>query len=220
MDYVLKTKAIDKLDSQLETVDPESLRHHILEKAKDFKTTWIEFGQALYPVWRDKAYRDWGFLTFEGYVVKEVGIRKETAMKLLRSYSFLEKEEPKYISRDHYQELKPGNVPCYESVDILRRVKNKGLLKEEDYGRLRENVLDKAQEPKQIKQELTTLIRQREELTPQEAQSKERLKQVNRMISALKVAKRDIELLQILPVGLVKDIDVLISRIEKEIEKK
>jgi len=96
------TKALDRIESQLETLDDNSLRHHCLTCAKEFKTSWIELGRALYAVSKNKSYRDWGFNSFEGYAAKEIGVRKQTAMKLIKSYMFLEKEEAWYL--EHQKE--------------------------------------------------------------------------------------------------------------------
>ena len=73
-------------------LDPQSFRYSVLEAARGFKSSWIDLGQLLYSVSKDKKYKDWGFLTFEAYCEKEVGIKQATAMKMLKSYYFLEKE--------------------------------------------------------------------------------------------------------------------------------
>ena len=73
-----RTKSIERLEQKMEDMDRDSLRYHILENAKMFKTSWIELGQALYSVWKNKMYRDWGYMTFDAYTSKEIGIKKQT----------------------------------------------------------------------------------------------------------------------------------------------
>ena len=85
----MKTKSIDRLEEKMKGLDSESLRYHILESAKNFKSSWVNLGQGLYSVWKDKLYKEWGYSTFESFSAKELGIRKQTALKLLRSYYFL-----------------------------------------------------------------------------------------------------------------------------------
>jgi len=81
----------------MSSLDAESMRYHVLESAKNFKNILDRAGRSLYSVWKDKLYKDWGFSTFDIYTVKRLVIKKPTAMKLLRSYYFLEKEEPAYL---------------------------------------------------------------------------------------------------------------------------
>ncbi|NQS99852.1 MAG: hypothetical protein HQ595_02110, partial [Candidatus Omnitrophica bacterium] len=50
----MKTKSIRELERKLEGVPVSSLRHQVLDNAKSFKTSWIDLGQALYTVWKDK----------------------------------------------------------------------------------------------------------------------------------------------------------------------
>src|SRR5487761_2441298 len=88
-----KTKSIHNLEERMGHLEPESLRYQVLDAAKSFKSSWIQLGQFLFTVYKDKLYRDWAYQTFEAYCAKEIGIRQNTAIKLLKSYSFLEKEE-------------------------------------------------------------------------------------------------------------------------------
>ena len=50
------------------TEQSDDLRAHIAQHAKDFKLSWVQLGQGLYSVWRDKLYHSWGFEKFEDYV--------------------------------------------------------------------------------------------------------------------------------------------------------
>ncbi|MFH1381247.1 MAG: hypothetical protein ABIH57_03655, partial [Candidatus Omnitrophota bacterium] len=81
----IKTKAIERIETKMENMDGDSVRYLVLNSAKAFKKSWITLGQALYTVWKDKLYKNWGYNTFEAYTTKETGIRKQTALKLLRS---------------------------------------------------------------------------------------------------------------------------------------
>ena len=83
------TKSLQNIEEKMKGLDENSLRYHILESAKSFKTSWVELGRSLYSVWKDKLYKEWGYSTMDAYTGKEIGIRKQTAMKLLKSYYFL-----------------------------------------------------------------------------------------------------------------------------------
>ena len=213
-----KSKSLDSINQKLESVEPNSLRSQILQSAKNFKTSWIELGQSLYSVWKDKLYKEWGFSTFDIYASKEIGIRKQTAMKLLRSYCFLEKEEPVYLKKDYLESSDPASMPSYEAVDILRLAKNKKVLDEDEYSDLKKNVFEKGKDPRELKKDLTALIRERKELEPEEAREQRRQATLKRFVSTLKSLCHEIEASKLLPMSIVKDANRLIDAIESELE--
>lgn len=212
-----KTKAIQEIERKMQGLDENSLRHKVLRNVINFKTSWIDLGQSLYSVWKDKLYRDWGYLTFEAYASKEIGVRKETAMKLLRSYYFLEKEEPQYLKREISDPSGAANLPSYESVNLLRLAKNRKEIDDSDYESLKKNVFEKGKDARDVRKDLTTLIRQREELDPQEARNNRKSAAVKRVVATLKALKNDIEIAKLLPLSTIKDIKDLIAKLEEEI---
>jgi regulator of replication initiation timing len=213
----IKTKSIEAIEQKMQGVEENSLRYHILESAKNFKTSWVDLGQSLYSVWRDKLFKEWGFNQFDAYVSKEIGIRKQTAMKLLKSYYFLEKEEPQYLKEDYVESADAASVPGYESIDLLRQARNKKELDSEDYNNLKEEIFQKGKDFREVKKGLTALIRERKELDPEEAREKRRLSTLKRFLSTLVSLKREIEADKLLPSTIVRDTADLIKRIESEI---
>ncbi|MBU1726164.1 MAG: hypothetical protein KJ880_00835 [Candidatus Omnitrophica bacterium] len=211
-----KTKSLKNIEEKMQEVEPGSLRYKILENAKYFKSSWIELGQALYSVWKDKIYKEWGYSAFDIYTAKEVGVRKETAMKLLRSYYFLEKEEPQYLKSDYIASSDAATVPTFESVDVLRTAKNKKL-DNHDYESLKKEIFEKGKDFREVKKDLTSMIRQRQELEPEEAYEKKRLAMVRRLIGSLKSIRQEAETLKLLPAPLLKEISSLVSKLEQEI---
>ena len=163
----MNTKSLHIIEQRMQGLNADSFRYHVLECTKHFKSSWIDLGQALYSVWKDKKYKEWGYNTFDVYTAKEIGIRKQTAMKLLRSYYFLEQEEPTYLQSDYTQSTEAAIVPSFESIDILRLARNKKMLDKEDYANLKQDVFQKGKDSRQIKKDLTALIRQRQELEPE-----------------------------------------------------
>jgi len=212
-----KTKAIRSLEEKMEGIDEASLRYQVLEKAKSFKTSWIMLGQMLYSVWKNKMHKDWGYSEFDVYTRKEVGIRKETALKLLRSYSFLETEEPKYVSREYMEEGEVAAIPNYESVDVLRRAsKNKNVEKEE-YENLKKGVFEKGKEAKELRKELNVIIRKNSDLDPEEANERKKNAAVRRVLSILRGLKNEFGKGGVLPPEIIKETDKLISMLEEEV---
>ncbi|MFH1360844.1 MAG: hypothetical protein ABIJ41_07450 [Candidatus Omnitrophota bacterium] len=206
------TRSIDIIDQRMVGLDAQSFRYHVLKTAKTFKTSWIDLGRALYAVWKDKKYKEWGYQTFETYTAKEIGIRKATSIKLLRSYSFLEKEEPEYLKDDHSQPEGVSSLPSYESIDILRLAKNKKI-SDNEYNALKEKVFKKGKEAHELRRDLTSIIREREELSSQEAFEQKKEKHVKRLLGTLKLLEREISESKSLPHAILKDIQVLIKRI-------
>jgi len=194
------------------------LRYHVLESAKNFKTSWIELGRSLYSVWKDKMYKEWGFGTFDAYTAKEIGIKKPTAMKLLRSYYFLEKEEPAYLKSDYAEKADTARLPSYEAVDLLRKAKDKKTLDQEDYSKLKKDIFDGGKDVQAVKRDLTSLIRQRQELDPDAAYKNRRLATLKRFIGSLKALKQEAEISKLLPAQLIREVQELIKKIEGEIQ--
>jgi hypothetical protein len=213
-----KTKSLSAIEEKMADVDEGSLRYKILSSAKSFKTSWIDLGQSLYSVWKDKLFKDWGFLTFDAYTSKEIGIRKNTALKLLKTYYFLEKEEPHLLDKGYVETKDASEVPSYEAVDVLRLAKKKQTLDEDDYKRFRRDVLEKGKDAREVKKDLTALIKQREELEPDEARKKKREATIKRLLTTLRSLKTEIEVTKVLPSDVLKQTRMLIDRIEAEIE--
>jgi hypothetical protein len=212
-----KTKSLSAIEEKMADVDEGSLRYKILSSAKSFKTSWIDLGQSLYSVWKDKLFKDWGFLTFDAYTSKEIGIRKNTALKLLKTYYFLEKEEPHLLDKGYVETKDASEVPSYEAVDVLRLAKKKQALDEDDYKRFRRDVLEKGKDAREVKKDLTALIRQREELEPDEARKRKREATIKRLLTTLKSLRREMEVTKMLPSDILKQTIALISRMEAEI---
>jgi hypothetical protein len=213
----LKTKSLKRIEQRMEGLDDDSLRYRVLESAKNFKASWINLGQALYSVWKDKLYKKWEYGSFEAYTSKEIGVRKQTAMKLLRSYCFLEKEEPALLKGDYMDSADAAGVPTYESIDVLRLAKGKKMLDDQDYINLKKEVFEKGKDPRAVRRDLTAIIRQRQELDPEEAAQQRRFVTVRRLLSALKSLKREVEILKLLASSDVGQITSLINKLEEEI---
>ncbi|MFA5089834.1 MAG: hypothetical protein WC510_02215 [Candidatus Omnitrophota bacterium] len=212
-----KTKSIRDIEQKMQGLDESSLRYRILENTKSFKTSWIALGQALYSVWKDKIYRQWGYQAFDAYTSREIGIKKHTAMKLLRSYYFLEKEEPGYLRPDYIESAPASSVPGYDSIDVLRLVKNKKVLDEGDYARFKKEIFENGKDASGVRKDLVALIREREEVDPGEAAQKRREAILRRFLSTLKSLKKEIEIARLLPVSIINEAEELIERLESEI---
>ncbi|NQT07319.1 MAG: hypothetical protein HQ575_07255 [Candidatus Omnitrophica bacterium] len=212
----MKTKGIKQIENRMDNLESNSMRYKILDSAKSFKSSWINLGQALYTVWKDKLYKEWGFVKFDAYTKKEIGIRKETALKLLKSYYFLEKDESGYLDRDGKEEKSVASIPSYESVNLLRLANNKKGLDRTDYSNLKKGVLENGKDAREVKKDLAAIIKQTEELEPKEAWQKKRTILMKRFMSLLKSLKREAQTTKMFSAQITKDLDKLISRLEAE----
>lgn len=212
-----KTKSLREIEEKMKELDENSLRYRILQDAKNFKTSWISLGRALYAAWKDKLYKEWGYGTFDVYSAREIGIRKQTAMKLLKSYFFLEKDEPEYLRKEFTESADAASIPNFETIDVLRLAKNKKMLGEEDYASFKKEIFEKGKDASQARRDLTALIRQREELEPEEAWKKRKLSTLKRFLAALKSMKEEMEAQKMLPSPLIKEAASLINKLEAEL---
>lgn len=196
----------------------DSLRQKIVEAARAHKASWIQLGQYLFSVHKDKLFKTWGFLTFEAYCIKELSIKQAMAAKLLKSYAFLEKEEPRLASlaSDPGEET-TAEVPHYDSVNLLRLAKENKHFTPKDFSELRELVLEEAKEPKEVKAQVKRILEERKpESTPEEKDSKRQTK-IRRVISLLKSSCKELESEDLLPDFLRKQMDALVQKLEDQL---
>jgi dsDNA-specific endonuclease/ATPase MutS2 len=100
---------------------------------------------------------------------------------------------------------------------VLRLAKNKKILDENDYSDMKKSIFQKGKDAREVKRELTSLIRQRQELEPEEAWEKRKFSTVRRFLGVLKALKTEIEQSKLLPAPLIKEAAVLIKKLEEEI---
>ena len=204
---VQKTKSIHEIEERMGALDPGSFRYQVLDAAKRFKSSWIELGQHLFSVHKDKLFKDWGYLTFEAYCAKEIGTRQNTAVKLLKSYSFLEKEEPTFLKRETLDGRKPAHIPSYESVNALRLARQNDRVSEKEYQDLREEVLDEGREDAEVKKKLRYILKSR---APVKSEEDRKTVVVKKLVSSLKTARDEMADLDF-PRKLTKEIDALVE---------
>ncbi len=211
----MSSKNIERLEEKMSGLEPESLRYQTLKAAKQFKLSWIELGQMLWTVYKDKKFREWGYLAFDAYCSKEVGIREATAKKLLQSYYFLEKEEPT-ILRQLKEETTPEKMPSPDSVNLLRLLKNKPEVTEQSYQKVRGYVLEKGKEAPEIRKEVKTILDESrtDDEDPEEARDQRTRTTVRRMVGTLKSIRQQLTTGDLVPEKLLKEIDALSEKLE------
>lgn len=197
----------------------ETLRAQAVDAAKRHKASWIELGRYLFSIYKDKYYRSWGFLGFDAYCMKELGIKQTTASKLLKSYQFLEKEEPRLVSSQAAEKVAPREFPSYEAVNLLRLAKENQSITPHDYADLRESVMETGREPKEIRAQVKKILEEREEKDPRELKRSKRNSLLKRLVTMISSAKREFEAESLLPDYLVKQMTDLSAKLEAQIEE-
>lgn len=191
------------------------MRYAALEAARNFKTSWIALGRVLASVFRDRAYKEWGYLTFDAYCAKEVGIQPLTAKKLLRSYAFLEQHEPRLLQAEGNKAIPAARYPTYEAVDVLRQAKERSGVTDAAYEELRERVVEQGEPAPAARKELRMVLRQSQ--PPDDAaaeEQRERQAALRRLIGTLRAIHRAAAEERLLPAGLLRDTERLAQRLE------
>ena len=194
-------------------VPSELLRSQIRKHSKSFKTSWVNLGQALYSVWKDKLFYAWGYDKFEYYVEQEVGLPKQLSLKLLKSYFFLEQEEPDYLKREFNEARDASKVPGYEAVNVLRLAKQRKDLLKDDYLKLKRAVFDKGKNASLVRQDLMAIIRERKAIDPEAERDKRNELAIRKLVNALNSFKMDMEVLKLISDDIVDEAKQLMTKL-------
>lgn len=195
------------------------IRDKLIQFSKDFKTSWVNLGQNLYPVYKDKLFHAWGFEKFEDYTQRELGIKKETAAKLLKTYFFLEQNEPEYLKKEFIDERDPVQVPSCDALNVLRLARANKDLSKKDYAELKEAIYEKGKEAGEVRKDLVSIMKERKQVDPDEEREKRNVAAVKRLLSAMRSFEKDMEALKLAPAGLVAEVKSLMKKLEGEVEE-
>lgn len=196
----------------------EELREKTVEIAKKHKSSWIQLGQHLFSIYKNKLYKEWGYQAFETYCQKELSIKETTASKLIKSYSFLEKEEPQIVKPDYTEEEAPRKIPDYEAVNLLRLAKNNKNIPTNEFAELRNDVLNEGKECKEVRAQVKKILETHTPKDTLEAQEKKRSSVLRRLIGFLNSAKSQLEEEDLVPDHVLKQIETLAQRLADQLE--
>ncbi len=201
------------------SLEQDELREKVLEVARRHKASWMELGQYLYTIQKNKMFKYWGYLEFDSYCMKELRIKPLTALKMMRSYQFLEREEPKVIESQSSGDESLRKIPSFEAVNILRLARKNKLLTTKDLEHIREDVLEVGKEPKEVRAHVRRLLSDRDVKDPREVRKARRNSAIKRLISVLANTKKELENEHLLPAYLLKQIAELEKKLVDQIEK-
>ena len=195
----------------------DQIREDILEYAKNFKTSWVSLGRHLYAIHQDKMFFGWGYDKFEDYTEQELGLKKSLCMKLLKVYLFIEEDEPQYLDQNFLEESEAINVPSYDAMDVLRAAKSKDELVKSDYDRLRKFVFDKGKDAGEVRKELTSIMKERKPVDPEQEREQRSLQAIKKVVSALGTFYKDMDALKLIPADVVEEAKELMKKLASQI---
>ncbi|HJV34340.1 hypothetical protein [Geomonas sp.] len=194
------------IEKIMQHVEPGSERYEVLDKAKRFKSSWVELGEKLLDVSKKGRFRDWGYQSFEEYCVQEIRIKRGTAEKLTMAYRFMEKEEPQLLTAR--EELKP--LPDFRSIDLLRKAKEEKGFTDEEYDDLRKSVVEEERSHPTVLKKYKEVAALREEVNP--------LAPLKASISAAKRLESTLRSLPGVPDLYLEQLGEMVAHLENELE--
>lgn len=127
-----------------------AMRQTVALAAKRYKSSWVDLGKLLVQV-RDQAlYEEWGFASFEAYCLSELHIRRQTALKLTRNFSFLDKHEPERMQQADVVE----RAPAFEVVEVLAQAEERGQLSAQEYKSVRDSIWSQDRPVSELRREV------------------------------------------------------------------
>lgn len=174
------------LAEKAQAVPPGTLRHTVLLAAKRFKSSWAELGKLLTRVRNEGTWQEWGFETFEAYCLKELRIRKATADKLTRAFSFLDKHEPKAAASEELAQT----APPFEVVEVLAQAEDRGQLSAQEYRAVRDSIWNAEKPVSELRRDFQERWPAPEPERSDKAELRRFVALANRLASELKSARR------------------------------
>jgi hypothetical protein len=145
-----KTKTEAEMEQRLESLEPGSVRYRVLVSAIEFKRSWLELAEYLTQVMKGGQYKEWGYRTFEAYAQHELHLKRETAIKLTRSYDFLASHEQSLLDSSRERD-RGAPLPAFQAIDVLAEARANPNLSERDYKEIRDQVFEDDLSASQVK---------------------------------------------------------------------
>ena len=169
------------IEKKAASVPPGTFRHTVLVAAKRFKSTWAELGKLLVQVKDENLWEPWGYASFEAYCLKELHIKKQTALKLTRSFSFLARhEDAEEVAQPEF----PQKAPAFEVIEVLADAEERGQLSPQEYRSLRDSIWNPEKPANELKKEITERFPRPPPEPPPESAQVRKLAQLARKLAA------------------------------------
>lgn len=143
--------AAHALEEKAQELHPGTFRHTVIQAAKRFKSSWVELGRLLVKVRNEGLFSDWGYESYESYCLRELHIRRQTAEKLARGFSFLAKHEPEEVEAPEITQ----KAPAFEVVEVLANAEERGQLSADEYRSIRDSIWNPDKPAAEVKKEIS-----------------------------------------------------------------
>lgn len=198
-----------ELDRKAASVPAGSFRQLVVLAAKRFKSSWVELGKLLTKVRHEGTFQDWGYATFDAYCLAELRIRKQTADKLTKGYSVMNKYEPERLASPDIQE----SAPPFEVVEVLAQAEERGQLSAQEYKSIRDSIWNQEKPTSELRRELVERFPAPEGEASEPASTKRLWLQMKRLAAELRSNRK-------IPRPLVDRADALVQDLEEVVTQK
>ncbi len=217
MSVIDQEERISKL-KKMDNPTSKELRVRAAGGTKDFKASWVALAQVLHSIWQDKLYEYWGYEKFEQYAERELGIKKPMALKLVKTYQFVEQQEPAYLKSEYMEAHEPSALPELDAINVLRLARNRKELTKQDLSELRKQVFDKGCNAALVRKDLTSMIKERKQVDPAEERELRNIASLRRFLNAIRSFKKDAETLKMVKADVMKKTDELFRELESQLD--
>jgi len=157
----MTNSVINRIDQRLAELDPDEPRAKILLALRQFRSSWIELGRLLSQIAYDGDYKDWGYDDFEMYCAKELGLKRPTVQKLILSYNYMKKHEPKRL--EAWEVDSSATLPDYQTVDMLNRMRTRADVDDDDVESLHRRAFEGEEDETSLRKEIRRTLLPRSE---------------------------------------------------------
>ena len=217
MSVIDQEERISKL-KKMDNPTSKELRVRAAGGTKDFKASWVALAQVLHSIWQDKLYEYWGYEKFEQYAERELGIKKPMALKLVKTYQFVEQQEPAYLKSEYMEAHEPSALPELDAINVLRLARNRKELTKQDLSELRKQVFDKGCNAALVRKDLTSMIKERKQVDPAEERELRNIASLRRFLNSIRSFKKDAETLKMVKADVMKKTDELFRELESQLD--
>lgn len=157
----MTVSSVKKIDVKLDQLQPGTLRHQVMTALRQFRASWVELGRLLNEVVYGGDYKEWGYDNFEVYCARELGLKKPTVQKLMASYNYMKKYESKRLHdfEDGASENAGAEIPDFQTVELLDRVRNRPELPDEKVSELHRRAFEGEGVEPDFRKELRQFLR-------------------------------------------------------------
>jgi hypothetical protein len=198
------------LTERISHLPPGSFRSAVAQAARRFKSSWVELGKSLVKVRNEALFEEWGYPTFDAYCLSELRIRKATADKLVRSFSFLDKHEPERMQAEDIVE----KAPAFEVVEVLAQAEDRGALSAQEYKSVRDSIWNMEKPVSELRREVV------EKFPPPEPEAPSDAEQLKRFWNQSKKFAAELRALKAVPRAVCDRADDLAKDLEGLVAKK